>query len=148
MDKQLALARLQRKREREQREYEIQKMVLDRVVLNPNVIRVALAAAIIGYTTYATTSKHNVGPVQTALAIAGPTIGIPLIAADAGVRDRWALAAIAGMGAAATTGLAVKGWADAGVLDQVPGLNVLDWFSDQLAAVTANIPVLGSVLTD
>lgn len=112
---QLQRDRLARRREKEQRDAEIQRMVIERLLLNPNVIRVGLAAAIIAHSTWATRSAHNVGPVHSALALAGPTIGIPLIAADAGIKDKYALAAIAGMGGAYAGLSALKGWEDAGV---------------------------------
>jgi hypothetical protein len=108
----LAEARERRRAAREQREWETQKRIMD-AVLNPNVIRLLLVAGIIAYSTQATRSKENVGPVQSALALALPGIGIPLIAADAGIRDKYALAAISAAGTGYAVGQMAVGWKDA-----------------------------------
>jgi hypothetical protein len=44
------------------------------------------------------------------LAFALPGIGIPLLAADAGVKDKFALAAMSAAGVGYTTGQMVQGW--------------------------------------
>ena len=86
------------------------------VILSPNMIRLALVSGIIAYSTWATRSKENVGPVQSALAFALPGIGIPLIAADAGIKDKWALGAISAASIGYVTGQMLVGWGEAGLL--------------------------------
>lgn len=80
------------------------------VLLSPNVIRLGLMAAIIAYSTHCARSEENVGPVQSALAFALPGIGIPLIAADAGIKDKFALAAISAAGVGYVAGQMTQGW--------------------------------------
>jgi len=103
------LKRLELKASREARNYEREKLLMEKI-LTPNVARLGLLAAIIAYSTYCARSKENVGPVQSALAFALPGIGIPLIAADAGIKDKFALAAISAAGVGYTTGQMVHGW--------------------------------------
>ena len=106
----------ERRKSREDRAWEREKILYEKV-LTPDLVRILLVAAIISYSTWATRSKTNVGPVGSALALAGPGIGIPLIAAGAGIKDKYALAAIsaAGLGYA---GLSMfKGWEDMGILN-------------------------------
>lgn len=98
---------------------EIQKMLIDRV-LTPNVIRMGLMMGIIAYSTYCARSKNNVGPVQSAVAMALPGIGIPMLAADAGITDWRALAAISATGTGYVTGQMTLGWMDNGVIPSVP----------------------------
>ena len=102
------LERERRKTAREERQAKYADRVLD-VLTSPNVLRLALIAGIIAYSTQITRSDKNEGPVKSALAFALPGIGIPLIAADAGIRDKWALAAISGAGIGYTTGQALIG---------------------------------------
>jgi len=83
--------------------------ILD-VVLSPNMIRLGILAGIIGYSTYCARSESNVGPVQSALAFALPGIGIPMLAADAGIKDKYALAAISAAGVGYVTGQMALGW--------------------------------------
>lgn len=111
----MKLAQITRKREREARSWEREKILYDRV-LTPGVIRLGLVSAIIAYSTYCARSKENVGPVQSALAFALPGIGIPIIAAEAGIHDKYALAAISAAGVGYTTGQMTLGWMDAGVI--------------------------------
>lgn len=111
----LRLARLQRKREREARAYEREKFLMERL-FTPSVVRLGLMSAIIAYSTYCARSKENVGPVQSALAFALPGIGIPMLAADAGIKDKYALAAISAAGIGYTTGQMLEGWTLAGLL--------------------------------
>jgi len=111
----LKLARLARRREREARNWEREKLLWERV-LTPNVVRLLLVSGIIAYSTYCARSKENVGPVQSALAFALPGIGIPLLAADAGIHDKFALAAISAAGIGYTTGQMAEGWKDIGLL--------------------------------
>jgi hypothetical protein len=113
-DPAVRLEREQRKTAREIRNYEREKRLLD-VLLTPNMIRLALLAGIISYSTYCARSGENVGPVQSALAFALPGIGIPLIAADAGIKDKYALAAISAAGVGYTTGQMLIGWKQVGM---------------------------------
>jgi len=105
------LEREKRKRERDQRNWEREKLLYERV-LTPNVTRLLLIMGIIAYSTYCARSERNVGPVQTAMAFAGPGIGIPIIAADAGISDKYALAAISAAGLGYTGMQMVTGWAE------------------------------------
>lgn len=89
-------------------------MIYDRL-LTPNVMRLALTAGIIGWSTHICRSDKNEGPVKSALAFALPGIGLPLIAADAGIRDKYALAAISGAAVAYVGGQAAVGLHQAGV---------------------------------
>lgn len=107
--------REKRKAAREAREWEREKLLYERL-LTPNMVRLALISGIIAYSTHCARSKENVGPVQSALAFALPGIGIPLIAADAGIRDKYALAGISAAGIGYTTGQMLEGWKSAGVL--------------------------------
>jgi hypothetical protein len=107
--------REKRKAAREARAWEREKILYERI-LTPNVMRLVMVSGIIAYSTYCARSKENVGPVQSALAIALPGIGIPIIAADAGIRDKYALAAISAAGIGYTTDQMLKGWKEAGVL--------------------------------
>ncbi|GAJ01617.1 unnamed protein product [marine sediment metagenome] len=87
------LEREKRKRARDERNWEREKLFYERV-LTPNVTRLLMVMGIIAYSTYCARSDPGVGPVQGALALAGPGIGIPVIAADAGITDWKALGAI------------------------------------------------------
>lgn len=109
------LEREKRKTARLERRQKYEDRVLD-VLLSPNVVRLAMVAGIIAYSTQITRSEHNEGPVKSALAFALPGIGLPLIAADAGIRDKWALAAISAAGVGYTTGQMLQGWNMAGVI--------------------------------
>lgn len=145
----LRIARLNAKREAAQRAFEREKMLLDRV-LTPATVRLLLVAAIIAYATYCARSKQNVGPVQSALAFALPGIGIPLIAAEAGITDKYALAAISATGIGYTGLQSVQGWSEAGVLGDVtmlPGVAIKDVqrFLEELATTSAG--TMGSLIS-
>jgi len=130
----ITLAKLAAKREKAARAYEREKFIMDKL-LTPAVVRTALVATIIAYSTYCARSEENVGPVQSALAFALPGIGIPLIAAEAGVRDRWALAAISAAGIGYTTGQMALGLGDVGKLPTVEGMwNELQGLTNQIAS--------------
>ncbi|GAI70081.1 unnamed protein product [marine sediment metagenome] len=105
------LEREKRKRDRDQRNWEREKLFYERV-LTPNVTRLLLIMGIIAYSTYVARSERDVGPVQSALAAAGPGLGIPIIAADAGITDKYALAAISGVGLGYTGMQTMYGWAE------------------------------------
>jgi hypothetical protein len=115
--------RLEREKRNTAREDRLWQLVND-----PNVKRLLLLSGIIAYSTYCARSKENVGPVQSALAFALPGIGLPLIAADAGVRDGWALAGISAAGIGYTTGQMIQGWGSTGVLPSVD--SILDRIKD------------------
>jgi len=108
------LEREKRRSAREARAAERENRLMD-AVLTPTVMRLALMSGIIAYSTYCTRSKENVGPVQSALAFALPGIGIPMIAADAGIKDKWALGAISSAAIGYTTGQMIAGWQQAGI---------------------------------
>jgi hypothetical protein len=101
------LEREKRKTAREERLWEL--------VSDPTIRRLILLSGIIAYSTYCARSKENVGPVESALAFALPGIGIPLIAAEAGIKDKWALGAISAAGIGYVTGQMLEGWNQAGV---------------------------------
>jgi hypothetical protein len=96
------------------------------ILTSPNMIRLAMLSGIIAYSTYCARSPSNVGPVQSALAFALPGVGIPMIAADAGIKDKWALAAISAASVGYVTGQMVAGWNQAGV----------DWPHEVWASIT------------
>lgn len=97
--------KLEREKRKTAREEKVWSLIND-----PNIKRLVIMSAIIAYSTYCARSKENVGPVQSALAFALPGIGLPLMAADAGIKDKWALAAISAAGIGYTTGQMLEGW--------------------------------------
>ncbi len=103
--------REKRKAARDQRNWEREKLFYERI-LTPNVTRLLLIMGIIAYSTHCARSERDVGPVQTAMAFAGPGIGIPVICADAGITDKYALAAISAAGIGYTGMQAITGWAE------------------------------------
>jgi len=114
-----------------ERAWQREQMLYERV-LTPNVVRLLLLAGIIGYSTYVCRSKTNAGPVQSALAFALPGVGIPLLAAEAGITDKYALAAISGASVGYVTGQAAVG------LSEAYGLNS---FTPILAALPGGLPL-------
>lgn len=123
-----AAAKLERERRKtlaQEHNWEREKLLYDRI-LTPAVVRTALIAGIIAYSTHVARSEHKEGPVQSALAFALPGIGIPLIAAEAGVKDKWALAAISAAGVGYVTGQMVSGWQDAGLWPNIPATPSVD----------------------
>lgn len=113
-DPAVQLEREKRKTAREARNYEREKMIFEHV-LTPNVIRLALISGIIAYSTHVTRSPHKESPINSALAFALPGIGIPMIAADAGIKDKYALAAISAAAIGYTTGQMFVGWGESSV---------------------------------
>lgn len=101
MDKAIRLEREKRKTAREQRVFNL--------LMDPAVKRLLLLAGIVAYTSYVT-GKQDAGRTESALAVALPTAGIPMLAADAGITD-WrvlmALGAISGSVAAIASDKAV-----------------------------------------
>lgn len=117
------------KLEREKRKT-VREERLWQLVNDPNIKRLLLLVGIVAYSTYCARSRENVGPVQSALAMALPGLGVPLLAADAGIHDWRALAAISAAGTGYAVGQMRAGWVDAGVL---PGSSdVLDALRDVL----------------
>jgi hypothetical protein len=112
MNDAVRLVREKRRQAREERSWQREQMLYERL-LTPAVTRTLLVAGIIAYSTAIARSGKNEGPVQSALAFALPGIGIPLIAAEAGITDKWALAAISATGVGYTTGQMLAGWQDA-----------------------------------
>lgn len=108
--------KLERERRKTEREARLWELLSD-----PNVRRLVLLAIIVAYSTYVTRSKTKQGPIPSALAMTLPAIGIPLLAADAGVTDWKALAAISGVSGGWAALSAELGLNDAGksLLDSV-----------------------------
>lgn len=120
------LEREKRKSARELRAWERERILWDRL-LTPNVIRIALMCGIIAYSTHVTRSENKESPLASALAFALPGIGLPLLAADAGIRDKYALAAIA------AAGLGYTG------LSAAQGLSI----KDHLESLIGTVPLIG-----
>jgi len=89
--------RLEREKRKTAREERLWSVVLD-----PTVKRLLLLSAIVGYTSYVT-GKRDAGRTETALAIALPTVGVPMLAAEAGITDWKALLALAVVSGGAAT---------------------------------------------
>jgi hypothetical protein len=104
------LEKLKAKALKADRAWQREQMLYEKL-LTPSVVRLGLMAGIIAYSTYCARSKENVGPIASALAFALPGIGIPLLAAEAGVKDKFALAAMSAAGVGYTTGQMAQGWA-------------------------------------
>lgn len=85
----LKLAREKRRADREERIWQL--------INDPMVKRLVLIALITGYSAY-THRKANAHPIEKAIGTALPVAGFPLMAADAGVTDKWALAMFAALG--------------------------------------------------
>lgn len=117
----LKIERVRLKALRAQQRHEREQFMLDRL-MSPGVVRVALMSAIIAYATAETRSKSNVGPVRSALAFALPGIGIPMLAAESGIKDKYALAAISAASTAYVTGQMIKGWQDVGMFPTAAGV--------------------------
>lgn len=104
MDRQLALARVQLQKEKEARKATREER-LWQLLTDPTVKRFLLLAAIVAYTAYVNSHREESGPVSNSLAVALPSVGIPMLAAEAGVTDWKVLAglALASGGIAAVT---------------------------------------------
>lgn len=81
------LVREKRKAEREAR--------LWALLTDPTIKRLLLLSGIVAYTTYVNSRPEESGPIENALAVALPTAGIPMLAAEAGITDWKVLGAIA-----------------------------------------------------
>lgn len=124
------------KLEREKRKTDREKWTRDllrETILSPNMLRLAMVAGIIAYATSEARSSENVGPVRSALAFALPGIGIPMIAADAGITDKWALAGISAASVGYVTGQMLTGWTEAMAGSPIPlptVPNIFSWFKN------------------
>lgn len=127
-----AAVKLEREKRKSDREKWVRELLRE-TVLTPNMIRLALMAGIIAWCTNEARSSQNVGPVRSALAFALPGIGIPMIAADAGIRDKWALGAISAASIGYVTGQMLVGWGEHMVeLPTMPSLpsGATSWLKD------------------
>lgn len=127
-----ALVKVEREKRKSDRESFTRELLKD-TILTPNMVRLAMVAAIIAYATAEARSSENVGPVRSALALALPGIGIPLIAADAGIKDKWALGAISAASVGYVTGQMVTGWLEVMGGGQLPlpsPSNIYDWLKN------------------
>jgi len=79
------LEREKRKTAREERAWAL--------LLDPTIKRLLIFSAIVGYSSYVT-GKRDAGRTETALAVALPTVGIPMLAAEAGITEWKALLAL------------------------------------------------------
>lgn len=82
--------KLEREKRRSLREERLWQLATD-----PTVKRLALLSLIVAFTAYVNSHPEKAGAVQNALAVALPTAGIPMLAAEAGVTDWRVLAAVA-----------------------------------------------------
>jgi hypothetical protein len=80
------LEREKRKTRREER--------LWSVLLDPTIKRLLVLSAIVGYSSYVSSKGEQAGTTETALAVVLPTVGVPLLAAEAGITDWKALLAL------------------------------------------------------
>ena len=124
-----ALVRAERRKARAEAERR-RWQIIESTILTPNMVRLAMVAGIVAYSTYEARSEHNVGPVRSALAFALPGIGIPMIAADAGIKDWRALAAISAASVGYVTGQMGIGWLEAITGSQIGLPNPWDWFKN------------------
>jgi hypothetical protein len=112
----LALERAKRKTQREER--------LFALLMDPTIKRLLLASAIVGYSSYVTGKGDSAGRTETALAVALPTIGLPMLAAEAGITDWKALLALSVAAGGAAT-LASDKAVDAVTLEAPGGMPVV-----------------------
>lgn len=124
-----ALVRSERRKARAEAERR-RWQIIESTILTPNMVRLAMVAGIVAYSTYEARSETNVGPVRSALAFALPGIGIPMIAADAGIKDWRALAAISATSVGYVTGQMGIGWLEAITGLQIGLPNPWDWFKN------------------
>lgn len=129
MSEKSALVRLEREKRKTAREADL-RALLKTTVFSENMIRLALAAGIIAYSTHEARSDENVGPVRSALAFALPGLGLPLLAADAGITDWRALGAISAAAVGYTTGQMGIGWLEAMTGSKIGLPNPWDWFKN------------------
>lgn len=99
-----ASVRLEREKRRTKREERLWQLLTD-----PTIKRLLLFSLIVAYSTYVTRSKERHGPVTSALAMTLPTVGVPMLAAEAGVTDWRALLALAGVSGGLVAASAAEG---------------------------------------
>jgi hypothetical protein len=92
VSEEVKLEKLRQKAVREKRKEELEKMLLERF-LTPSTVRLIQLAGIVAVTA-ALKQMPNKGATLNALQVAIPGIGLPLIAADAGITSWEALVAI------------------------------------------------------
>lgn len=125
----IKLEKLKLKTKRAEWQHEREQLLLDRV-FTPGVIRVLLMAGLLAYATHEARSPDNIGPVRSTLAFALPGIGVPMLAAESGIKDKYALAAISAASVGYVTGQMIKGWQDVGIFPQLPSPNsVMDFLN-------------------
>lgn len=124
-----ALVRAERRKEKAEAERR-RWQVIEATILTPNMVRLAMVAGIVAYATHEARSESNVGPVRSALSFALPGVGIPMIAADAGIKDWRALAAISAASVGYVTGQMGIGWLEAMTGSKMGLPNPWDWFKN------------------
>ena len=82
--------KLEREKRKTAREERLWSLVTD-----PTVRRLALLSGIVAFTAHVNSTPEKSGPITNALAVALPSVGIPLLAAECGVTDWKVLAALA-----------------------------------------------------
>lgn len=136
------LERERRKSAREARNWEREKFLMEKL-FSPTVVRLALVSGILAYSTYITRSPRRESPVASTLALALPTVGIPMIAAEAGITDKYALAAIAAASGGYAAGQGVIGLTEAGYSPFSTSGDEMPWF---LGMVNPVAPVAWRIL--
>lgn len=134
-----AAVRLEREKRKTAREERLWNLLMD-----PTVKRMLLLSLIVAYTSYANTHSDKMGAVGNALAVALPTAGVPMLAAEAGVTDWRVLAALAlgAGGVAALTNesavdaVTISGPGDFPVLSLLGPLAGLSWIKQRLAQLS------------
>ena len=94
--------------EREKRATERERRIWA-MIENPVIVRTALLAALL-YGSRAIRDRETASPGMKAASVGLATIGVPMLAADAGITDKYALAIISAM-SAALVGVP-SGWMD------------------------------------
>lgn len=82
--------KLERERRKTAREERVWKLLTD-----PTVKRLLLLSGIVAYTSYINSNPGRYGVTADALAVALPTAGVPMLAAEAGITDWKVLGALA-----------------------------------------------------
>ena len=110
--------RLEREKRAAKREERLWGLVTD-----PTVKRLLLLSAIIGYSAHVS-ALENPGRVETALSVALPTVGIPMLAADAGITD-WKVLLALGAACGGIATIASEGATDAVTLEGPGGVPLI-----------------------
>ena len=82
--------KLEREKRKTAREERLWSLVTD-----PTVRRLAILSGIVAFTAHVNSTPEKSGPITNALAVALPSVGVPLLAAECGVTDWKVLAALA-----------------------------------------------------